>query len=64
MADEDAVESELSIDGSSDVTDLDELVRDYKSNRRRGMLGWFKLKVKYPVALFMIDIASISILNT
>ncbi|KAK6246240.1 hypothetical protein SCA6_009330 [Theobroma cacao] len=35
--------SELSMEGRDDVTNLDELVKDYKRNRRRGMLGWFKL---------------------
>lgn len=37
--------SELSVEGRDDVTHLDELVKDYKRNKRRGMLGWFKLKV-------------------
>lgn len=37
--------SELSVEGRDDVTNLDEVVKDYKRNRRRGMLGWFKLKV-------------------
>lgn len=37
--------SELSVEGRDDVTNLDELVKDYKRNKRRGMLGWFKLKV-------------------
>ncbi|XWS21650.1 hypothetical protein CRYUN_Cryun30bG0072600 [Craigia yunnanensis] len=36
--------SELSVEGRDDVTNLDELVKDYKRNRRRGMLGWFKLR--------------------
>ncbi|KAJ7965535.1 Kinesin-like protein [Quillaja saponaria] len=36
--------SELSTEGRDAVTNLDELVKDYKKNRRRGMLGWFKLK--------------------
>ncbi|KAL2467750.1 P-loop containing nucleoside triphosphate hydrolase superfamily protein [Forsythia ovata] len=46
MIDEDAgsIDSEISMDGRGDVTNLDELVKDYKSNRRRGMLGWFKVK--------------------
>lgn len=39
-------DSELS-EGRSDITYLDDLVKDYKRNRRRGMLGWFKLKVCY-----------------
>ncbi|KAL4583077.1 hypothetical protein LXL04_007641 [Taraxacum kok-saghyz] len=29
---------------SEGKADLDELVKDYRKNRRRGMLGWFKLK--------------------
>ena len=37
--------SEISAEGRNDVANLDELVKDYKRNRRRGMLGWFKLKV-------------------
>ncbi|XP_031131367.1 kinesin-like protein KIN-7C, mitochondrial isoform X1 [Ipomoea triloba] len=46
MIDDDigSINSEVSADGRVDVTDLDELVKDYKRNRRRGMLGWFKLK--------------------
>ncbi|XVF64524.1 hypothetical protein PTKIN_Ptkin09bG0176200 [Pterospermum kingtungense] len=36
--------SELSVEGRDDATNLDELVKDYKRNRRRGMLGWFKLR--------------------
>ncbi|KAK6115591.1 hypothetical protein DH2020_007860 [Rehmannia glutinosa] len=46
MIDDDAgsIDSEVSMDGRSDATNLDELVRDYKRNKRRGMLGWFKLK--------------------
>lgn len=47
--------SELSMEGRDDVTNLDELVKDYKRNRRRGMLGWFKLSVSsdmyFPVLL-------------
>ncbi|XP_062159390.1 kinesin-like protein KIN-7C, mitochondrial [Alnus glutinosa] len=40
MIDDDA----LSMEGKGDVTNIDELVKDYKRNRRRGMLGWFKLR--------------------
>ncbi|CAK7346954.1 unnamed protein product [Dovyalis caffra] len=36
--------SELSVEGRDEVADLDELVKDFKRNRRQGMLGWFKLK--------------------
>ncbi|KAI4307253.1 hypothetical protein L6164_030459 [Bauhinia variegata] len=36
--------SELSVDGKNDITNLDELVKDYKRNKKRGMLGWFKLR--------------------
>ncbi|WCJ44381.1 Kinesin-like protein KIN-7E chloroplastic [Euphorbia peplus] len=35
--------SELSADRGDD-TNLDELMKDYKRNRKRGMLGWFKLR--------------------
>jgi hypothetical protein len=35
----------LSTEGKCDVTNIDELVKDYKRNKRRGMLGWFKLRV-------------------
>lgn len=47
VIDDDALShaSELSVEGRDDITNLDELVKDYKRNRRRGMLGWFKLKV-------------------
>ncbi|XP_020536879.1 kinesin-like protein KIN-7C, mitochondrial isoform X2 [Jatropha curcas] len=34
--------SELSADKGDGITNLDELVNDYKRNKRRGMLGWFK----------------------
>ncbi|XP_040364017.1 kinesin-like protein KIN-7C, mitochondrial isoform X1 [Rosa chinensis] len=46
VIDDDALShaSELSVEGRDDITNLDELVKDYKRNRRRGMLGWFKLK--------------------
>ncbi|KAG4200802.1 hypothetical protein ERO13_A05G236600v2 [Gossypium hirsutum] len=48
MIDDDAgsCASELSVEGRDDVANLDELVKDYKGNRRRGMLGWFKLRDK------------------
>ncbi|PPR90906.1 hypothetical protein GOBAR_AA29777 [Gossypium barbadense] len=48
MIDDDAgsCASELSVEGRDDVANLDELVKDYKGNRRRGMLGWFKLRVE------------------
>ncbi|XP_052626553.1 kinesin-like protein KIN-7E, chloroplastic isoform X2 [Lactuca sativa] len=36
-----SIDSEFSGQGKAD---LDELVKDYRKNRRRGMLGWFKLK--------------------
>ncbi|CAN1730269.1 Kinesin-like protein KIN-7E, chloroplastic [Linum perenne] len=36
--------SELSADGRDDIASLDDLVKDYRKSRRRGMLGWFKLK--------------------
>ncbi|KAF7837562.1 myosin-6-like isoform X2 [Senna tora] len=36
--------SELSVEGKDDVTNLDELMKDYKWNKRRGMLGWFKMR--------------------
>lgn len=42
-----SIDSEFSADGRGDVTNLDELVNDYKRNRRRGMLGWFKVKVRF-----------------
>ncbi|OMP11966.1 hypothetical protein CCACVL1_00192 [Corchorus capsularis] len=46
MVDDDAgsCASELSLEARDDVTNLDDLVKDYKRNRRRGMLGWFKLR--------------------
>lgn len=47
-----SIDSEISNDGRGDTANLDELVRDYRSNRRRGMLDWFKLKVSYYVASF------------
>ncbi|KAI6690935.1 hypothetical protein NL676_027763 [Syzygium grande] len=36
--------SEFPHDGKEDVINLDELVNDYKRNRKRGMLGWFKVR--------------------
>lgn len=51
--DDGSIDSEISVDGRSGATNLDELVRDYKRNRRRGMLGWFKLKVNPYIASFV-----------
>lgn len=47
MIDEDvgSIDSEKSADGREGVINLDELVKDFRRNRKRGMLGWFKLKV-------------------
>ncbi|XP_042010049.1 kinesin-like protein KIN-7C, mitochondrial isoform X2 [Salvia splendens] len=39
-----SVDSEISNDGRSDTANIDDLVRDYRKNRRRGMLDWFKVK--------------------
>ncbi|KAE9595901.1 putative plus-end-directed kinesin ATPase [Lupinus albus] len=36
--------SYASVDEKENVTNLDELVKDYKRNKRRGMLGWLKLR--------------------
>lgn len=36
-----------SVEEKDDVTNLDELVKDYKKHKRRGMLGWLKLRVSY-----------------
>ncbi|XP_031273127.1 kinesin-like protein KIN-7C, mitochondrial [Pistacia vera] len=36
--------SELSSEARDDITNLDELVKDFKRSRRRGMLGWFKMR--------------------
>ncbi|KAG6578956.1 Kinesin-like protein KIN-7E, chloroplastic, partial [Cucurbita argyrosperma subsp. sororia] len=36
--------SGVSVDGKDDVVNLDDLVKDIKSNKKRGMLGWFKLR--------------------
>ncbi|XP_057974941.1 kinesin-like protein KIN-7C, mitochondrial [Malania oleifera] len=46
MVDDDtgSFDSELSAEGRGDVGSLDESAKDYKRNRRRGMLGWFKLR--------------------
>lgn len=46
MIDDDvgSLDSELS-EGISDAIHLDDPVKDDKRNRRRGMLGWFKLRV-------------------
>jgi len=37
-----------------DVTNLDEMGKDYKRSKRRGMLGWLKLRVSYFPFLFEI----------
>lgn len=42
-----SIDSEISNDGRSDTANIDDLVRDYRKNRRRGMLDWFKVKVNY-----------------
>ncbi|KAL6527540.1 Kinesin-like protein KIN-7E [Orobanche gracilis] len=44
MMDDDAgsIDSEVYIDGRTDATNLDEIFGDYKRNRGRGMLGWFR----------------------
>ncbi|XP_022141615.1 kinesin-like protein KIN-7C, mitochondrial [Momordica charantia] len=36
--------SGVSLDGRDDVLNLDDLVKDIKINKKRGMLGWFKLR--------------------
>ncbi|XP_019456134.1 PREDICTED: kinesin-like protein KIN-7E, chloroplastic isoform X2 [Lupinus angustifolius] len=36
--------SYASVDEKDNVTNLDELVKDYKRSKRRGMLGWLKLR--------------------
>ncbi|XP_031743881.1 kinesin-like protein KIN-7E, chloroplastic isoform X2 [Cucumis sativus] len=36
--------SGISVDGRDDVVNLDELVKDMRSNKKRGMLGWFKIR--------------------
>lgn len=58
MIDDDAesIDPEISLEERGDVTNLDELVKDYKRNRRRGMLGWFKLRVIFILQSFKISI--------
>lgn len=36
--------SGVSVDGRDDVVNLDDLVKDMRSNKKRGMLGWFKIR--------------------
>ncbi|KAA0055450.1 kinesin-related protein 4 isoform X1 [Cucumis melo var. makuwa] len=36
--------SGISVDGRDDVVNLDDLVKDMRSNKKRGMLGWFKIR--------------------
>ncbi|KAJ6685385.1 KINESIN-LIKE PROTEIN KIN-7C MITOCHONDRIAL [Salix purpurea] len=43
--------SELSVEGRDEITNGDELVKDFKRNRRRGMLGWFKLKDEWFICI-------------
>jgi centromeric protein E len=40
-----SLDSELSLEGKLDLNNPDESVRFDRRNRKRGMLGWFKLKV-------------------
>ena len=54
-----SIDSEFSGQGKSDMTNLDELVNDYRKNRRKGMLGWFKLKVSFSVDVYYIFILEI-----
>jgi len=46
-ADDDAIseDSEFSAEGRYDASSIDDNVKFDKRNRRRGMLGWFKLRV-------------------
>nr|XP_010930730.1 kinesin-like protein KIN-7E, chloroplastic isoform X2 [Elaeis guineensis]XP_010930731.1 kinesin-like protein KIN-7E, chloroplastic isoform X2 [Elaeis guineensis] len=46
IVDDDVVslDSEFSVEGRLDASSLDETIRFDKRNRRRGMLGWFKLR--------------------
>ncbi|XP_043719861.1 kinesin-like protein KIN-7E, chloroplastic [Telopea speciosissima] len=46
MLDDDTVslDSEFSAEGRCDFSNLDELAKDDRKSRRRGMLGWFKLR--------------------
>ncbi|XP_077249754.1 P-loop containing nucleoside triphosphate hydrolases superfamily protein [Tasmannia lanceolata] len=46
MIDDDAtsLDSEFSAEGRSDTTSVDDSVKDEKRNKRRGMLGWLKLR--------------------
>lgn len=46
MEDDDvSLDSEFSVEGKLDSNNPDESLRFDRRNRRRGMLGWFKLKV-------------------
>lgn len=40
-----SLDSELSAGAQCDSISLEELRKDYKKGKRRGMLGWFKLRV-------------------
>ncbi|KAL8257158.1 hypothetical protein R6Q59_029199 [Mikania micrantha] len=42
--DDKSIDSVVLRQEKSDFENLDELVKDYRKNRRKGMLGWFKLK--------------------
>lgn len=47
VVDDDVVslDSEFSAEGRCDTSSLDDNVKFDKRNRRRGMLGWFKIRV-------------------
>lgn len=55
-----SIDPEFSLEERDDVTNLDELVKDYKRNRRRGMLGWFKLRVIFILQSFKISICCLA----
>lgn len=44
--------SGVSVDGRDDVVNLDDLVKDMRSNKKRGMLGWFKIRVIFSSFIF------------
>lgn len=49
MIDDDAgsLDSEFSTEGRCDAINLDDQIKFDKRNRKRGMLGWFKLRVRF-----------------
>lgn len=45
-----SIDSEFLGEGQFGINVLDDTVKFEKKNRKRGMLGWFKMKVRYLIS--------------